>query len=129
MYSITHSDTRNILEITVSGFWTVEAFGAFVRDLRLALAVAPGAEPPASLYNYTDAAIQSQEVIALMQDLARSVAPNRKVALYTEGRLARMQARRVAMAGTQMRVFENRGEAMGWLTGLVQVKDDLTAAA
>ena len=129
MYSIRHDQTLNILEITVGGFWTVDEFGAFVRELQCALSVAPGKEVPMSLYNYTGAAIQSQEIVALMQDLARGVAPGRKVAMYTEGRLARMQARRVAMAGARMRIFDSRSEAMAWLTGVAQPHDGLTVAA
>ena len=101
MYCFHRHDALNIVEVTVGGFWSVVEFRAFVRDLQDVLATSLGKIPPMSLYNYTEAAIQSQEVVMLMQELAREVAPRRKVALYTEGRLARMQARRVADAGTR----------------------------
>ena len=116
MHSFTSDPARGVIEITVAGFWTLEEFGEFTRALQHHIRMWPGSTPPMSLYNYTDAAIQSQDVVAAMQHLASTVDPHRRVALYTEGRLARMQARRVAMAGSQMRVFDSREEAIEWLT-------------
>ncbi len=118
MHVIKNNLALNCLEITVSGFWTPEHLDAFKADLKQAIAAFPTpGRAPASLYNFTDAAIQPQVVVAKMQAMASSKdLAGRKVALYTEGRLARLQAKRVAEAGSNMRVFETRADAVAWLT-------------
>lgn len=117
MHAIKNNLILNCIEITVSGFWSPEHLDEFAEDLKRAIAAFPATgRPPASLYNFTDAAIQPQSVVAKMQAMASSKAlAGRKVALYTEGRLARLQARRVADAGSNMRVFETRAQAVAWL--------------
>ena len=117
MHRITYLPAFHILDIEVSGFWRVQDFRTFAANLAAALAAAPGRLPPNSLYNYTDAAIQSQELVAMMQAMAQQVDPGRRVALYTEGRLARMQARRVAAHCPSMAVFDDRPSALAWLVG------------
>lgn len=117
MHHIKNNLTLNCIEITVSGFWSPAHLEEFTVDLKRAIAAFPATgRPPASLYDFTDAAIQPQEVVAKMQAMASSPAfAGRKVALYTEGRLARLQAKRVSDAGTNMRVFDTRAEAVAWL--------------
>ena len=75
MHSFTSDPARGVIEITVAGFWTLEEFGEFTRALQHHIRVWPGSTPPMSLYNYTDAAIQSQDVVAAMQHLASTVDP------------------------------------------------------
>jgi hypothetical protein len=104
-----------IVEITVSGIWSEEEFARFESDLTKAIVSYPSSKPPMSLYNYTNASIQTQSVVAKMQDLARAVSPDRSVALYTEGSLARLQAKRIASVAPNMEVFETRQGALGWL--------------
>jgi len=62
--------------------------------------------------------------MAASKDLA-----GRKVALYTEGRLARLQAKRVAEAGSNMRVFDTRADAVAWLIGEDAVPMAIAASA
>lgn len=108
---------QRIIEVTVSGFWTEAHFDAFVRDLHAAIAdFPPGIAPPATLYNYTFAAIQTQAVVARMRALAQHPAMiERRVAMYTEGVLARQQARRVAADRDNMRIFDTRAAALAFL--------------
>ena len=68
------------------------------------------------LYDYTDVSIQSQVVIGLLQDMARTDGyKSRRVALYSSGRVAVLQARRVAAASDRFAVFDDRGAALDWL--------------
>lgn len=113
MHRITKNVAGGFLEITVWGFWQAEEIPGFADDLRQALREFPCSK---SLYNFTDAAIQPQDVVAAMQGMARSSDfTGRKVALYTEGAFARMQAKRVAAVGYNMQVFGSRADAIAWL--------------
>lgn len=113
MHRITKNVAGGFVEITVRGFWQAEDIPAFAEDLRQALREFPCSK---SLYNFTDAAIQPQDVVAAMQAMAQSPAfAGRRVALYTEGAFARMQAKRVASVGYNMQVFGSRVEALAWL--------------
>ena len=117
MYDI-KTDTRlNIVEITLEGLCSMDEFTAFVGDLCTTLGrYPPGSKPPASLYNFTNALIQTQEVVAAMIALAENPAmKQRTVALYTDGALARRQAQRIADRRTNMRVFNNRQSALDWI--------------
>jgi alkylation response protein AidB-like acyl-CoA dehydrogenase len=68
------------------------------------------------LYNYTHAWIQPQAVVTKMRALAQHPAMiDRKVAMYTEGVLARQQAKRVAEGRDNMRVFGCRADALAFL--------------
>ena len=117
MHRITNRIAEGFIEITVSGFWEADHIVEFAADLRAAIRAFPATgSPPASLYNFTDAAIQPQDVVGAMQGLA--AAPDlagRKVALYTEGAFARLQAKRVAAVRDNMRIFGSRAEAIAWL--------------
>lgn len=117
MHRIVNNVPLGFIEITVSGFWDVDHLDDFARDLAVAIRDFPAiGETPASLYNFTDASIQPQIVVAKMQEMARSPAfAGRRVALYTDGSLARLQAKRVSEAGANMRVFYSRADALEWL--------------
>jgi hypothetical protein len=119
MHTIVNNVELGFLEITVVGFWEPDELDAFAADLRRAIQAFPDiGRPPGSLYNFTRAAIQSQQVVRKMREMAASPAfAGRRVALYTDGGLARLQARRVAMASDTMRVFESRAEAVAWMVG------------
>jgi hypothetical protein len=118
MYRLHTDPPTGIIHISVEGFWTVDEVGAFARDLgRHASAIRCGGKMPALFYDYTNAVIQSQEVVAALQDVARQApASARKVAIFTEGKLARRQAARVAAASDKIQVFEDRAAALGWLS-------------
>jgi hypothetical protein len=61
------------------------------------------------LCNFSKSAIQPQEVIAMLQRVAVSMRlKSRKVALYTDGKLARLQVKRIASVRDDMAVFDDR---------------------
>lgn len=116
MHRIDRLLAQRIIEVTVSGFWDEAHFDTFVADLRDAIAGFPPGVPPMTLYNYSDAAIQTQAVVAKMRALALHPSMvHRKVAMYTEGVLARQQAKRVAEGRDNMRVFDSRAAALAYL--------------
>lgn len=118
MYRINTDLPNAIIEVKVEGFWSPDEVQAFANDLRAQVdRVALTGRRQALLYDYTDVTIQSQDVIAMLQDLARSNAfKSRRVALYSAGRMAVLQARRVAAAASErFAVFDDRRAALAWL--------------
>lgn len=117
MYAITRNIMARIIEVKVEGLCSMEEFTNFTDELRTAIASFPaGKRPPATLYNFTDASIQPQDVVAAMKALAEHPAMvHRRVAMYTEGALARRQAHRISENRSNMCVFANRADALDWL--------------
>lgn len=105
------------IEVRVEGLCSLAEFNCFVGELRRAIAMFPGTgRPPSTLYDFTDATIQTQEVVAAMKALAENPAmTHRRVAMYTEGVLARRQAQRICENRLNMFVFESRAAAVKWL--------------
>ena len=117
VHIIENNVALGFIEVTVEGFWDEEHFDAFVVELQTAIMdfQRTGA-PPMTLYNYTNAWIQPQAVVAKMRALAQHPAMiGRKVAMYTEGVLARQQAKRVAEGRANMQVFSCRADALAFL--------------
>ena len=117
MHTIEQNVALGFIEVTVEGFWEEAHFDNFIVDLQKAIVNFPrtGA-PPMTLYNYTNAWIQPQAVVAKMRALALHPAMiNRRVAMYTEGVLARQQAKRVAEGRDNMCVFDCRADALAFL--------------
>lgn len=119
MHHIEQNRALGFIEVTVSGFWDEAHFENFVRELRQVItAFSDSGRMPMTLYNYTDASIQSQTVVSRMRKLALHPSMvDRRVALYTEGVLARQQAKRVAEGRDNMRVFDSRDDAVAFLLG------------
>ena len=117
MYRITTDIAKAIIEVKIDGFWSADQVQAFADDLAVQVArVALTGKRQAVLYDYTDVAIQSQLVIGMLQDMARADGyKSRRVALYSSGRNAILQARRVAAASERFAVFDDRGAALDWL--------------
>ncbi len=117
MHRIEVDPATGLVEITVEGFWDAAHVGDFARDLADATTRARSrGRPSIVLCDYTRAAIQPQEVVGALQRMVQApVHRSRRVALYTEGRLATMQARRVASVRDDVRVFDDRGSALAWL--------------
>ena len=117
MYRITTDLAKAIIEVKVEGFWSTDQVEAFAGDLATQVArVALTGKRQAVLYDYTDVAIQSQSVIGMLQDMARADGyKSRRVALYSGGRTAVLQARRVAAASDRFAVFDDRRAALDWL--------------
>lgn len=119
MYAITTDVAKAIIEVKIEGFWSIADVQIFADDLRSHVArFALAGKRPAILYDYTDVVIQSQSVIGALQELARSDAfKSRRVALYSAGRMARLQANRVAaVANERFALFDDRRTALAWLT-------------
>jgi hypothetical protein len=117
MYTIKTDKKAALISISIQGFWTVTEVRNFAAALgQQAAALRALGKDPALFYDYTDAVIQSQDVVAALSDLARAApAQARKVAVYTEGLLARRQARRVAATSDKIRLFDERAAALEWL--------------
>lgn len=117
MHNITTDLGSGIIEVEASGFWTLEHVESFLRDLeREARRVLATGKRHMLLCDFTRAAIQPQEVIAMLQRVAVTMPlKSRKVALYTEGKLARLQVKRIASVRDDMAVFDDRETALAWM--------------
>lgn len=117
MYAIRSDRRKALVEVTVTGFWREGEAEAFRAALAQEIAtVRSGGRAHATLYDYTDAVIQSQETVAVLAAMARdNPFKARKTAIYTAGRLARRQAQRIAEAGQNLRLFDDREAALAWL--------------
>jgi len=117
MFTIETDKRTAIITIAIQGFWTVTEVRTFASELgRQAAALREAGKEPCLFYDYTNAVIQSQDVVEALSHLARSApAQARRVAVYTEGMLARRQARRVAAASDKIQLFDNRAAALEWL--------------
>jgi len=117
MYHLRTDRVSGIIHIAIEGFWTVPEVAAFARDLGAeAASFHAEGRTPALFYDYTRAVIQSQDVVGALSELGRRApAGARKVAIFTEGRLARRQAARVAAASDRIAVFDAREDALSWL--------------
>lgn len=106
-----------VIEVTISGFLhsgDVDLFRtALAREVD---AVRATGREQATLYDYTDAVIQSQETVAALCRMARdNPLGARRTAIYTAGRLARRQACRIADGVDHIRMFDDRAAALDWL--------------
>ena len=117
MHTINTDLATGIIEIEVEGFWDRDHVADFARDLNVAArAIAATGRRHTSLYDYSRAAIQTQQVVAALQQLAEHAEhKSRRVALYTGGQLARLQAKRIAAVRDDIAVFDDRGAALAWL--------------
>ena len=117
MHSITTDLGSGIIEVEASGFWTIAHVEDFLRDLeREARRVLATGKRHMLLCNFSKSAIQPQEVITMLQRVAVSMPlKSRRVALYTEGKLARLQVKRIASVREDMAVFDDRETALAWM--------------
>ncbi|MBE2990749.1 hypothetical protein IFR23_01830 [Sphingomonas sp. CFBP 13603] len=117
MHTITTDLATGIIEVDASGFWTIEHVEHFLRDLEHeGRRVMATGKRHVLLCNFSKSAIQPQEVIAMLQRVAVSIPlKSRKVALYTGGKLARLQVKRIASVRDGMAVFDDRESAVAWM--------------
>lgn len=117
MFTMKVDLTTGIVDITVSGLWTVDEIGVFARALESAARqVAASGKSHLMLCDFTEVAIPPQEVAAALHRMAiASRGRARKCALYTKGVLARLQAKRLAQANDHLAVFADRDSARAWL--------------
>lgn len=117
MFNVTVDLERGYFETEIHGFWSLDTlteFGLAVAEA--ATRVRATGRTPVSLCDYTGAAIQSQEVIAAFtQMMENPVVRSRRVAMYTGGVLAKMQAVRATRDRPEFRFFTDKDEARAWL--------------
>jgi hypothetical protein len=117
MHTITTDLDTGIIEVEASGFWTIPHVEGFLRDLDgEAQRVLATGKRHMLLGNFSRSAIQPQEVVAMLQRVALTIPlKSRKVALFTDGKLARLQVKRIVAVRDDMAVFDDRTSAMTWL--------------
>ncbi len=131
MHTITTDLDTGIIEVEASGFWTVPHVEGFLRDLECeARRVLATGKRHMLLGNFSQSAIQPQEVVAMLQRVALTIPlKSRKVALFTDGKLARLQVKRIVAVRDDMAVFDDRTSAMTWLLRDSPAHGDAAAAA
>lgn len=117
VYAITTDETRSLVRVTLSGFFSPDEVGTFMCDLRdatIAIGCANGGH--VVLVDTRDCTLQSQEVVGAFRQLIASTPYRAKrVALVTGQSVSRMQARRL-LVDDRVRMFESVAEAMAWLS-------------
>jgi len=118
-----------IIEVEASGFWTIEHVEEFLRDLeREGRRVLATGKRNMLLCNFSKSAIEPQEVIVMLQRVAVSMPlKSRKVALYTDSKLARLQVRRTASVREDMVVLDDRETALAWMLAEAPAHPDATS--
>ncbi|RZM35337.1 MAG: hypothetical protein EOP67_12320 [Sphingomonas sp.] len=129
MHTITTDLETGIIEVDASGFWTIEHVEDFLRDLeRDGRRVLATGKRHVLLCNFSKSAIQPQEVIAMLQRVAVSIPlKSRKVALDTEGKLARLPVKRISSVRDDMAVFDDRESALAWMLAEAPAYPDATS--
>ena len=117
MYRIDYDEGRNLLKLTLSGFWQPETFAAFAQDMRLTAERIKGQRGGYDmLSDSTRFPVQSAEV---SQGFARMLQAGAKantgrMAVVVKSMLNKMQAEHV-FAGTGIRIFLSSADALAWL--------------
>lgn len=108
---------RKLVCLTISGFWNVETLGDFAVDLYGAigaLGCAPGEHNLCC--DVSHAAIQAQDIVGGFQRLiGEGPTHARKLALWTNRPLSRMQSRRLMTVRDNIAVFDDENAARRWL--------------
>jgi hypothetical protein len=117
MFTVKIDLDRGLFETAIDGFWTLDDVAAFGKAITAAAGrIAATGRAPVSLCDYTGAAVQSQEVIAGFQMLMEKPRfRSRRIAMYTAGTMAKMQAVRATRSRDEFRFFTDRAEAERWL--------------
>lgn len=116
LYSLSHHASRNALNIAIEGFWNLETFFDFQRDVSgYARRLTLGGRRHLVLVNVSKIAIQTQEVIQYFRVLLETEQPRPgKIAFVAATALSRMQTRRLLVRDT-VRLFEDLSSAERWL--------------
>lgn len=127
MFNVTVDLERGCFETEIFGFWTLDTVADFGREVaEAAIRISRTGRVPVSLCDYTGAAIQSQAVIAALTTMIQNpVVRSRRVAMYTGGVMAKMQAVRATRDRSEFRFFTDKDEARAWLFAA----EDAAAAA
>ena len=117
MHQMSVDMRTGIIEVECIGFWVETEVATFARDLAFhAKMVDESGRSHRLLVDYSRATIQAQSVVAALQDLAQRIErKSERIALFTTGGLARLQAKRIAAVRDDIRLFGDRAGAMAWL--------------
>lgn len=117
MHTISFDLERRLIKVKLEGLCSLAELEAFSSELRSAILSFPdGGRSMGTLYDFTGASIQTQEVVLAMRQLAEHpLMVHRRVAMHTAGVLARRQAERICEHRSNMRVFDDQEEAVAWL--------------
>lgn len=117
MFTITIDPHRKLIRSKFAGFLTTDEVAEWSRQEQAAVvAMGCGSGEFLLLVDSSGCAIQSQEVIALFQQLvATSEYKARRIAIMRGSSLTRMQTRRVAGDKDYIAHFEGAAEAEEWL--------------
>ena len=120
MHAIKSDLKTGIIDAEFIGFWERDDVARFVRDLcEHAERIAETGKGHMLLIDYSRASIQAQDIVAALANQARFPAYRaRRVAAFTTGRLAKLQARRIAALRDDMAMFDDRASALAWLMEL-----------
>lgn len=131
MFSVVVDMERGCFETAINGFWTLDTLADFrraVTDAGMRIQRETGALP-VSLCDYTNASIQSQEVIAAFTEMMNNpIVRSRRVAMFTSSVMAKMQAQRATRDRAEIRFFTDRDEARAWLFAEVEPAPDAILA-
>jgi len=114
MYQIVPERERNLIRVTMAGFFSKEEVAAFGKDYREALAelLSPG---HLTLVDIREMKIQSQEVVAAFSShMASPGIQSHKLAFVCSSSLARLQAQRLTDR-ENVEFFDLLDEAEQWL--------------
>lgn len=117
MFSVTVDLERGCVETCIRGFWTPDLLDDFSAALAKAIIqVRATGRAPVSLCDYSDATVQSQEVVAGFVEMMKNPAVrSRRVAVYTGRVLPKLQAERTNLDHAEFRFFTDKDEARAWL--------------
>ena len=106
-----------IIEVELIGFWSLDDVAAYRRDLSgEAKQVAAIGKRHMLLVDYSQAVIQPQVVVAALASLTHEIErPSLRIAAFTQGRMAKLQAKRIAAERSDIVIFDSRAEALAWL--------------
>ncbi|MDR6147398.1 hypothetical protein QE363_003191 [Sphingomonas sp. SORGH_AS870] len=117
MYKVTVDLERGYFEVTTHGFWTLDTMADFTRELEQTIRrIRATGRSPVSLCDYSNAMVQSQEVVAAFVQMMESPSVRSgRVAVYTKGALTKFQAERANQNHDEFRFFTDKDETRAWL--------------
>ena len=117
MFSVTVDLEHGVFETAMTGLWTIDTMEEFGRAVEHAIQrIRATGRAPLSLCNYSGAMVQTQEVMAAFAAMMENPAVrSKRVAVYTDGALTRLQAKRATDEHEEFRFFTDRAEALKWL--------------
>jgi len=116
MYGIRTSPAGDYLMVTLSGFWDAEEGRRFAEELR-SVAPANAREPLLCLVDGREFHVQSQETLAILEDLRISLAGRMEWVIAFPSALLRRQTERIS-GGGEGHIFDNIGDAIACVTAL-----------